>query len=68
MNPRTLRVEDSAAEAVLYMATGLSNRRWKLVLGDGRKPRQVRIEAGNNGVRLTFRAVGFHRGEFSAGS
>ena len=47
MNRRTLQVEDNAAEPALYMAMELSNKRWKLAFGDGRKRRQVGIEAGD---------------------
>lgn len=45
MNLRTLHREDKAFVPMLYMAMELSNRTWNLVFGDGRKRRQVSIEA-----------------------
>ena len=45
MKPRTLQRKDKAFVPMLYMAMELSNRTWNLVFGDGRKRRQVSIEA-----------------------
>ncbi len=45
MNPRTLQREDKAFVPMLYMAMELSTRTWNLVFGDGRKRRQLSIEA-----------------------
>jgi len=47
MNAATFRDEDNAVEPVLYIAMELSNKQWKLVLGDGVKRRRVTIEAGH---------------------
>ena len=46
MNAATLRDKDYAVEPILYIAMELSNKQWKLVLGDGVKRRRVTIEAG----------------------
>jgi transposase len=46
MNRATLKSEDNAVERVLYMAMELSNKRWKLVFGEGEKRRHVTVEAG----------------------
>ena len=46
MNRATLKSEDNAVERVLYMAMELSNKRWKLVFGEGEKQRHVTVEAG----------------------
>ena len=42
-----LQSNDTAAEGVLYMATELGDKRWKLVFSDwGAKRRHERVEAG----------------------
>ncbi len=42
-----LQCKDSAAEAVLYMALELSDKRWKLGFSNGERQRQVTIESGD---------------------
>ena len=43
----TLQSECYENEAVLYMALELSNRKWRVGFGDGRRRRQVTVEAGD---------------------
>ena len=47
MNPAALRNEDNASAPVLYMALELSNKSWRLALGDGTKRRQVSVPAAD---------------------
>jgi len=42
----SLQVNDSGVGAVLYMAFELSDKKWRLAFGDGRRQRQVVIAAG----------------------
>ena len=42
----SLQVNDSGVGAVLYMAFVLSDKKWRLAFGDGRRQRQVVIAAG----------------------
>ena len=42
-----LRAKEYESAAVLYMAMELSNKTWRLAFGDGRRARQVRIDAGD---------------------
>ena len=42
-----LQSKDNAAEAVLYMALELSDKRWKLGFSNGERQRQVTIESGD---------------------
>ncbi|HUL10621.1 MAG TPA: hypothetical protein VLU73_00395 [Methylococcaceae bacterium] len=45
MKAATLRGQDNAAKAVLYIAMKLSSKQWKLVLADGVKRRRVTMPA-----------------------
>ena len=47
MNPTTHATQGSASAPVLYMALELSNRSWRLALGDGAKHRQVSVPAAD---------------------
>ena len=42
-----LQARQYASTAVLYMAMELSNKTWRLAFGDGRRARQVCIDAGD---------------------
>ncbi len=42
-----LQAKEYESAAVLYMAMELSNKTWRLAFGDGRRARQVRIDAGD---------------------
>ncbi len=42
----SLQVNDSGVGAVLYMSFELSDKKWRLAFGDGRRQRQVVISAG----------------------
>ena len=47
MNPTTHATESNAPAPVLYLALELSNRSWRLALGDGAKHRQVSVPAAD---------------------
>ena len=47
MNPATHRNEDNAEVPVLYMALELSNKSWRLALGDGTKRREASVPAAD---------------------
>jgi hypothetical protein len=47
MNPATRGNEGNANAPVLYIALELSNKTWKLVLGDGDRRRQVAVHAAD---------------------
>ena len=46
MNPATHGVEGNASVPVLYMALELSNKSWRLAVGDGTKHRSIRPLTG----------------------
>jgi hypothetical protein len=52
MNPRSLQGEDKSLAPVLYMAMELSNRNWKLLLGDGARRCPLPTKGGPTGSIL----------------
>ena len=47
VNPAARRIEDNPSGTVLYLALGLSNKRWRLTFGGGGNRRQEWLPRGD---------------------